>query len=127
MKATHFIPVDKTSRLVCGIGVKHHSFKKVQTIESDEPLGTRKPRRIELKNPSFVDLTGKKYARFTVIGLYDGPKGWVVRCDCGKYCVRRAKSIKNPLNTFDRCEHCQELAYLKKNHEWRTYGHDVKV
>lgn len=49
-------------------------------------------------SPGNVDLTGKKFGRFTVLGLWaetasDGAR-WVCRCVCGDYEARSSKSIK---------------------------------
>nr|CAC9204713.1 Uncharacterised protein [Escherichia coli] len=67
-------------------------------INCDEYVGP--PETVPLKDlaldPSFVDLTGRKKGRFTVIGLMkEKKKGrWLVRCVCGTYTTRSAKSIK---------------------------------
>lgn len=60
------------------------------------------------------DFRGKRVGRFTVVGLYAGaPKLWVVRCACGAYETRRAKSLRNPLNIDDCCQLCRHLEHLR--------------
>lgn len=116
-------PVNKTAATVTSRGVHYDPDKIVQTNDSDLPIATRPFTKEELKQKSFVDLTGRRVGRFSVIGAARDFKGrWVVRCDCGTYSTRRAKSIKNPENVQDRCEHCRHLAFLKRNELWRRTG-----
>jgi hypothetical protein len=68
--------------------------------------------------PDAPQLVGTKFGRFVVVGLLDGPKRslgarWVVRCTCGTYETRVAKSIRNPENQVDRCQECRNLERLK--------------
>lgn len=116
-------PVNKTAAIVTSCGVHYEPNKIVQTNDSDLPIATRPFTKAELKQQCFVDLTGFRVGRLSVIGAARDFKGrWVVRCDCGKYSTRRAKSIKNPENVQDRCEHCRHLAFLKRNELWRRTG-----
>lgn len=83
---------------------------------------------------SFIEnLAGIKFGRFEVIGLYaeyrrqlNGSRGkgrtginmarinlWVVRCKCGKYEVRRRKSVLNPNNSQDACFFCRHEIRMK--------------
>lgn len=66
-------------------------------------------------------LKGQRIGRLEVVGLYGGPGPlrWVVRCDCGKYLLRRTKSLRNPENRGDRCDYCRHLAHLKRTDDWR--------
>ena len=109
----HLRPINKTAALVVSRGEEYVPKKKIQTVESRVFLETRMLRKAEINQESFVDLTGVKYARFTVVGPYRHGRGWVVRCVCGTYCVRKAKSIKNIQNGQDRCEECRHVAFLK--------------
>lgn len=53
------------------------------------------------KDASFVDLTGREFGRLTVVGYLGsgggGSSKWQVRCACGAYEQRTAKSIKRAL------------------------------
>lgn len=124
MDETHQKPINKTAALVVSSGFHYVSDKKILSLESRNPIAIRKPNRAELGQKSFVDLTGRRYARFTVIGQYSNGAGWVVRCDCGMYCIRQAKAIKNPKNDCDRCEECRHLRYLKRKDYFRRTGKD---
>ena len=50
--------------------------------------------------------------------------GWV-RCDCGGYEPRTAKSIKNPNNTAERCSKCRQVEQAKRCHHYHTTGKDI--
>ena len=68
---------------------------------------------------SFVDLSGKKFGRFTVIGYLGKPNKkkkakWLVRCSCGDYEARTSVAINNPANAGDMCKPCLHLAYIKR-------------
>lgn len=102
-------------------------------ICSDEPLPIRNiptaPQGQWIEN-----LTGKKFGYFEVIGLYafyrrqmNGSRGkgrlgcskarinlWVVKCKCGKYELRKRKSILNPNNVKDRCRYCQHELWIRE-------------
>ena len=52
-------------------------------------------------SPEHVDLTGKKFGRFTVVGFLDDDGGgknrgcrWVCRCVCGDYEAKSTKAIR---------------------------------
>jgi len=115
--------INKTAALVVGAGTHYEPNKKVQTNDSDLPIATRPFTKAELGQSCFIDLTGARVGRFTVIGAARDFKGrWVVRCDCGTYSTRKVKAIKNAENIQDRCEHCRYLAFLKRNEQWRRSG-----
>lgn len=68
------------------------------------------------------DLTGKKFGKFTVIGLfiYQNPKKkskWVVQCKCGYYTSRVGVSIRRAIEnkeTDHECRNCQYVSNLSK-------------
>jgi hypothetical protein len=124
---SHSTPINKTAARVIGKGVSYTPDKKVQTIESKNPLPIRFPTVMVARNPSFVDCTGKKRGRLTVVGMYGLGSGWVCRCDCGMYCVRRKKSILNEKNKMERCEECRHLAFIKRDEKRRRTGKDVDL
>jgi len=114
-------PINKVAARVVGRGESYDCPKKIQNIESDVPI----PIRATL---SGEDLTGRRQGRLTAIGLARDHKGlWVMRCDCGRYCLRRAKAVKNVENWGDRCEHCRHLAYLQKAELFRRTGKSVDI
>ena len=50
-------------------------------------------------NPEFVNFTGRKYGKLTVLGLClrkigNKPAKWLCQCTCGMYCTRTSKSLK---------------------------------
>lgn len=117
-------PVDRVAvRVVLLAGEHFDPNKKVLTNDSETPLATRFPTKGEALNPEFADLTGRRFGRFVVVGIArDFCPQWVVRCACGRYSTRKAKAIRNPENTQDRCEHCRHLAFLKREEVWRRTG-----
>lgn len=81
--------------------------------EAPPPLG-----QMPLGKPGFVDLTGTKVGRLTVIGylrkhLKDGEGRWLVRCVCGRYEERRTKVLKSPyyakIASCDPCNHLRRV------------------
>jgi hypothetical protein len=67
------------------------------------------------------DFTGHTIGRFTVIGLSrDDHSRWVVRCSCGQYELRSAKSLRNPNNTGDCCLACRHAFTIKRHSDWHT-------
>lgn len=120
--------VNRTAAIVTGKGTHYVPNKKIQTHDNPLPIAIRKLQPPECDQPNFIDLTGQRVGRFTVLGLaLDHKRQWVVRCDCGTYSLRRAKAIKNPDNTQDRCEHCRHLAFLQRNERWRRTGKDTDI
>lgn len=114
-KIASSLPVDKTAAMVTQKGtsfvpkIKPHSI----TVTDIRP---------QIWNGTHLDgfdLTGKRFGRFTVIGLSAEKRSrWVCRCDCGNYEMRRAKSVQNPANDFDRCIICRKTLYI-------TTGKDI--
>lgn len=111
-------PVNQAAARVMGAGVHYEPDKAiVQRHWTAPPKTIPIPKMVNWQH--FVDLTGRVIGRFTVIG-YLGKFGqkkrsrWLVRCVCGDYESRAAKSINNPENYGDRCEKCRHLAHLKR-------------
>jgi hypothetical protein len=116
-------PINKTAAVVVSRGFNYKPDKIVQTNDSDMPIATRTITKKELSNECFVNLTGVRFGRFSVVGVARDLKGcWVVRCDCGTYSTRKSRAIKNEKNIQDRCEHCRHLAHLKRNDQYRRHG-----
>ena len=119
-------PVDSMAAKVAGNGYEFSPNKIVLTNDSEFPLRIRLATKSEKGQKTFIDLTGKKFGRFTVLGqARDFQKNWVVRCSCGKYTTRTSKAIKNPANNVDSCEHCRHLAHLKNEIHYRVSGKDL--
>lgn len=68
-----------------------------------------------------LDLTGLKVGKLTVLGVADfpnrserSPAAWVVRCVCGYYETRKAKTLRKP-GYAERaaCSECHYVAELK--------------
>lgn len=122
------VPVDRVAVRVTGGGVHFYPNKKIQTADSPVPIAIREINRSERANPEFVDLTGSRIGRFTVIGAAKYVLGrWVVRCDCGTYSLRSSRAIKNAANSQDRCEQCRHLAALKREEYYRRTGRDTDI
>lgn len=63
--------------------------------------------------PNAEDLTGIRYGRLLVMGLHaelKDPGRWVVRCDCGAYEARRARTLRSGERTGTMCSHCDATA-----------------
>lgn len=91
-------PLDKTAATVTGAGEAFVPRIQIQDYLADMP--PIKPiTRDQRVNPEFVDFTGVVIGRVTVIGIQaKSSKGngafWILRCKCGAYCKRSAKSLK---------------------------------
>lgn len=120
-------PINKTAALVVGKGVNYNCPKKVQTVESKTILAFRTVSTNDATKNGFINCTGLSIGRLKVLGIYKNGSGWVCRCICGTYCVRRQKAILNKNNTQDRCEECRHLAYLKRAEYIRRTGKDKDI
>lgn len=114
-------PVDRVAARGMGKGVAPISRPDDPSPgkrESDTPMRTEPFPGLDCH-----DITGKTFGRFTVVGfLFAGkanPNGtpWVVRCSCGRYAVRRSKSMRrNPQRMMCReCDYRNQLATLGFN------------
>ena len=122
------VPINKMAAVVTGAGEHFTPCKLVLTNDSDTPIATRRFTRAEVRADGFLDLTGRRVGRFTVLGISRNfSRQWVVRCDCGRYSTRTAKAVKNPENTQDRCEHCRHLAFLRRDEYKRNTGRDKDI
>ncbi|UKA05040.1 hypothetical protein [Photobacterium damselae] len=73
-----------------------------------------------------IDLTGKQFGRFKVVGKI-GKGRWQVRCSCGNFAARKSKAINNPKNDLDRCEQCLEILYIKREYHYKKTGIDIDI
>ena len=110
------LPIDKKSKIVVSKSIHHGcDYNPGSRMTSMVPFPTR-----QFLGPQKHNLSGRKTGRFTVIGISsqfrkpsrDGER-WVVKCSCGRYEIRRMKSIKNATNT-DACGECKNTAYLRR-------------
>lgn len=94
------MPGDKVAGRVAARGEHFEWQPESNRIHSADPIAHRLPNREERIMPQFVDLTGKRTGRLTVLGVAaempsnGNGQRWVVRCVCGAYETRKAKSIK---------------------------------
>lgn len=93
---------------------------------SSEKLSTT-PLPVRDITKGMEDFTGQKKGYLTVIGLYGGPEvgrrafgrnrskpqghGWVCKCACGNYTVRKTRSLRKA--GHDACVECMNLRYLR--------------
>lgn len=114
-------PVDQVAARVLSPG-EHYDPGKCQShaMHSDLPIPTRPFPGLKEHN-----LTGFRKGSLVVKGYaaeqdLKGKKSrWVVRCDCGYYEIRTAKSLKNPNNDDDRCAVCRDLAWIRRHDQRR--------
>lgn len=110
------IPVNRLAASVLRPGF-HYEEKwesRSDDVVSEAPLPTREyPRTSKPED----NLAGAKVGRFTVIGLAQDCPSWVVRCACGRYSYRKAKTLKRsvPFGAVDlMCRRCSDKAEGKK-------------
>jgi hypothetical protein len=77
------------------------------------PKGSKLP-------PRAIDLTGRRFGRWIVIGRSDSsPKGrayWTCRCDCGKVKSVRAVSLLNGDSQSCRCLSAERVSQATRTH-----------
>jgi hypothetical protein len=124
--------IDRVARRVMRSGIHYERERHESEKHWKEPRPTYKfiP---QLGNPQSVDLTGRKFGRFTVVGYLGSKEGasagagknrkgsWLVRCVCGSYEPRTARAIRSPENNSDCCLDCRKLEQLKglRGDDWR--------
>lgn len=123
------VPVNMLAVKTVLFSGEHFSpYKKSMQGDSQLPLPIRKITKQNRLCPDFHDLTGKNFGRWVVLGLSADTNGkWVCRCSCGKYGKRSKKSILNPENKQDMCDHCRHLVFLKKDEYYRRTGKDTDI
>lgn len=110
-------PIDRVASRVTGEGVHYEPEIAIgNTHDSDLPIPT-----LGIP-PGLDDLTGHRTGRLTVIGYHGArhnPRGevihhrWVLRCDCGRWTVRRSRALKKPRCAEDCCDTCSHLRSVK--------------
>jgi hypothetical protein len=107
---------------VVGAGTTFEFKVSDGAVQSFLPLPTRLPLRAETSQACFIDLTGRRFGRLTVVGISaEVVARWVVRCVCGSYGLRTARAIKKA--DEDACCHqCHLLALAKRKDLIRRTG-----
>jgi len=106
---THWTPEFKTGHIEC----------------SDTPLLTAPI------PATCANLTGIKFARFTVVGYSHKKSGgtrahvWVCRCLCGRYERRTERAVLKGKDADDKCLYCRELEFQRKEDRVRQLGAEV--
>jgi hypothetical protein len=116
-------PVDRTAANVVKNGEHWEAKNKLNA-----PLWTSPPPMKPVLRGN-EDLSGHKFGRFRVLGVYAESERlyWVVRCTCGNFELRRPKAIKNKKNSLDRCARCRHLLFLKREEHYLAYGKDKEL
>lgn len=123
-------PFDRTASMVTGKGESFALVLDPGKLHQQTPIPFRPLRKQERQNPEFVDFTGMRVGRLTVLGLAVAVKGsrktgvaWVVRCVCGAYEIRRGRYLKacaaGKKKNGDRepcCDWCDKTHRLKAGH-----------
>lgn len=117
-------PANSTAAKVTSRG-SHYEPTFIPCRETwDTPPPMRDIPANQQNNPNLVGIMGRKFGRLTVLGLLNDPErsskqgsSWVVRCACGAYEVRKAKTIRNPLNIEDRCSRCDAVKKHQENYK----------
>lgn len=125
MKPGHERPVDRVAARVVG-KCESYEFKVSPTaVNSSLPLPVRQPSNGERGAEGFIDLTGTKFGRLTVIGMSaEVSARWVVRCVCGSYGLRKSSVIKTA-DASASCHQCHLLAVVRRKERIRLTGRFV--
>ena len=115
------VPVDSVARRVTTPSPVQPPRDHLSGAESELPIAMRDASEAEVRSSGWLDLTGAKFGHMTVLGIAAGksnPKRgrrWVVRCACGIYAIRYARSITNPANSDDGCGNCRDVNYKRNS------------
>lgn len=121
MKNGHEQPIDAVASRVVSRGESFEYKTLNSTHDSSVPLPIKQPSKAMLGSPTFINLTGTKFGRLTVLGLSaEVDARWVCRCVCGTYTLRMSKAIKAKAADASCCQ-CYLLGVSKrKDFERRT-------
>ncbi len=119
-------PFDRVASQVTSKGEHYDPHHALGKVHSSEPLPMRDLTNGEKHNPEFIDFSGSKFGRLTVMGISGdvksnkiGGMAWVVRCVCGAYEIRRTKYVKacvggnNPGLDEPMCDWCNATRKLQ--------------
>lgn len=126
------MPFDKTAGQVAARGESFEWSPSPGNIHSTDPIAHRPPIREEQANPEFINLTGARTGRLTVLGVAaeipsnGNGQRWVVRCVCGAYETRKAKSIKAALSGDWKADHEPMCGWCCNNRRLQRGGFDKR-
>ena len=128
---TDLQPIDRIALRVMMPGI-HYDLPDgtipAHHVHSSTPIPIRRITKQIRACRGFSDLTGHKQGRLTVVGLSaEVSKRWVVRCQCGEYELRSAKSLLNPKNDIDRCYACRHEVTRRIKYEYKKTGGNTKT
>lgn len=90
-------------------------------IPAHHPHFRAPPLPLHRLQPGQIDYTGRRIGRLTVIRFHElrhngGTKEamWLVRCQCGDYELRRAKTIRRNANADACCYVCHSVNTLRE-------------
>lgn len=127
----HTTPRDPVARKVVYAKGDHYDpkIKSDKHLYSTDALPIRSLDNLPYKiknDPNFSDLSGLKIGYFTVMGLLKCAHfdKWVLRCSCGNYEIRTAKTLKKITDKADqnRCQSCLDLERLRNLDYRREHG-----
>ncbi len=108
------LPINRASARVASKGV--HYDHRCQ--DRNTPHWHIMPEVCDI-NPISGIRAGQRKGRLVVTGKYPQNVSkkrtarYVVRCDCGRFTIRCAKSIRNSKNKNDMCGECRQVENLK--------------
>jgi hypothetical protein len=113
-------PIDSTAKAVLQKGESCPIEDKI-IKEDSHYYSDSMPEVKKFTGPKESDLTGKFCGHLLVVGYIGRIKNcpyskWACRCKCGKYVIRKSKSLKNGKAIM--CDRCSTLSDLK-NGEYR--------
>lgn len=116
------MPFDRTASQVAGKGEHFHwEPSQPHKVHSSSPLVLRRPTDHELAQAHYVDLTGTKMGRLTILGVAadstSAGQSWVARCVCGSYETRKARAVKKWLAGEWNGDHepmCDSCGYTRR-------------
>jgi hypothetical protein len=107
-------PVDRTAKQVISKGFQYEPAKRFNQEIWDAPPTNVQPLRGRLRG-----FRGSRQNRMEVVGFIANPPKigkFLVRCDCGKYELRKISSWKKMRAFDDCCQRCRHIEYLKYSH-----------
>jgi hypothetical protein len=109
-------PIDRTAAMMLSKGVAPPEI----TITCDHWEVCPPLKKPAINGP---DLSGHRQGRLVAVGMHKERQGrWVVRCDCGDFEIRTAKSLRNHANSADKCVKCRKIDQAKRHHEFVVNG-----
>lgn len=118
------LPIDQIARRVTSPGVTYAPNRTAYCETWDVPPPLAPCDHPAFSQPEFEDLTGTVRGRMRIVGYLgvrssEKGSGWLARCACGKYEVRRSKRWKRGVadGADDMCAVCDWTRKLRDNEE----------